>query len=64
MDNSGQKAKHRCHALTNFKEGGLIDMNDKPMFDSNPSNVEGFIGRQQEMYEIINLLSTHRLVSI
>ena len=34
------------------------------MFDSNPSNVEGFIGRQQEMYEIINLLESHRLVSI
>jgi len=56
--------KHKCHALTNFKEGGLLDMNEEPMFDSNPSNVEGFIGRQQEMYEIINLLSSHRLVSI
>jgi hypothetical protein len=64
MENSEQKTKHRCHALTNFKEGCLLDMNDKPMFDLNPSNVEGFIGRQQEMYEIINLLANHRLVSI
>jgi hypothetical protein len=56
--------KHKCYALTNFKEGELISMSDKPMFDQNPSNVEGFIGRQQEMYDIINLLGKHRLVSI
>lgn len=58
------KNKHRCYPLANFKEGELSDMNDKPMFDSNPSNVEGFIGRQQEMYDIIHLLDQHRLVSI
>ena len=62
--NSGAAKKHRCYALTNFKEGKLVNMDSKPMFDSNPSNVEGFIGRQQEMYEIINLLESHRLVSI
>ena len=62
--NSGSTKKHRCYALTNFKEGKLTCMDNKPMFDSNPTNVEGFIGRQQEMYEIINLLESHRLVSI
>jgi Mrp family chromosome partitioning ATPase len=56
--------KHQCYALTNFKEGGLMNMDHLPIFDSNPSNVEGFIGRQQEMYDIINLMEEHRLVSI
>ena len=62
--NSFATKKHRWYALTNFKEGSLVCMDSKPMFDSNQSNVEGFIGRQQEMYEIIKLLESHRLVSI
>jgi nucleoside-triphosphatase THEP1 len=55
---------HKCNILSDFKNGGLTSMDHKPLFDSIPSNVEGFVGRQQEMYEIINLLEENRLVSI
>lgn len=57
-------SKHKCYALTNFKQGQLTSINGQPLFQSHPSNVEGFIGRQQEMYDIIKLLNQHRLVSI
>jgi ATP-dependent Clp protease ATP-binding subunit ClpA len=59
-----QHNKHRCYELSNFSDGCCKNVDDPPIFDSIPSNVECFIGRQQEMYEIINLLDTHRLVSI
>ena len=62
--NKKRKQAHKCYALTNFREGSLINIDDKPLYDSNPSNVEGFIGRQQEMYEIIDLLDNHRIVCI
>ena len=62
--NKKQKQAHKCYALTNFREGSLINTDDKPLYDSNPSNVEGFIGRQQEMYDIIDLLDNHRIVCI
>jgi len=55
---------HQCSALSNFKAGTLRCADKKPVFDSIPSNVEGFVGRQQEMYEIIELLEQNRLVSI
>ncbi|CAI2382289.1 unnamed protein product [Moneuplotes crassus] len=61
---ASSKKRHKCNALTNFKTGCLTNMNEIPVFTSNPSNVEGFIGRQKEMYEIIKHLNNHRLVSI
>lgn len=57
-------SNHKCYSLTNFKPGELTNVDKSPIFDANPSNVECFIGRQQDMYEIINLLDYHRLVSI
>lgn len=50
--------------MSDFKEGKLSQIDKKPIFDLIPANVEGFVGRQQEMYEIINLLDESRLVSI
>ena len=61
---TGSIEKHICYSLTDFKEGKLSSMDKIPIFDSIPSNVEGFIGRQQEMFEIIDLLEESRLVSI
>jgi energy-coupling factor transporter ATP-binding protein EcfA2 len=55
---------HKCYCLSNLQPGSVINIDEKPVFDSIPSNVECFIGRQQDMYEIINLLDYHRLVSI
>lgn len=61
----GRQARgHQCKAISNFKEGTLKCLDHKATFDSIPSKVEGFVGRQQEMYEIINLLEQNRLVSI
>lgn len=42
----------------------MTNIDNLPIFDAIPSNVDCFIGRQQDMYEIINLLDFHRLVSI
>lgn len=39
-------------------------MSQDVKFDSHPSNIEGFLGRQKEMYEILKNISTNRLVSI
>ena len=55
---------HQWNAISNFKEGVLRCLDKKAIFNSIPSKVEGFVGRQQEMYEIINLLEQNRLVSI
>ena len=55
---------HHWKAISNFKEGVLRCLDKKAIFNSIPSKVEGFVGRQQEMYEIINLLEQNRLVSI
>ena len=55
---------HKWYALSNYQPGLLTNIDSKPIFDSNPSNVDWFVGRQQDMYEIINLLDYHRLVSI
>ncbi|CAI2368691.1 unnamed protein product [Moneuplotes crassus] len=55
---------HKCHALANFKQGTLVSMNEQTMFESHPSNVEGFLGRQREMYEIIKHITENRLVTI
>lgn len=56
--------EHTWYSISNFKPGALTNIDYKPVFDSVPSNVECFIGRQQDMYEAINLLDYHRLVSI
>lgn len=58
------ESKHFCSELINFKEGTLKCLDKKPLFDCIPSNVEGFIGRQQEMYELMHLLQYNRLVSV
>ena len=58
------KNSHKWYALSNYQPGVLTNIDNKPIFDSNPSNVDCFVGRQQDMYEIINLLDYHRLVSI
>ena len=39
-------------------------MNQTPIYDIVPSKVEGFVGRQREIYDIIDLLDQNRLVSI
>ena len=55
---------HKCYGFSNFNHGQLTNIDSKPIFDLIPSKVEWFIGRQQDMYEIINLLDYHKLVSI
>lgn len=61
---AGNKRKHKCFPITNFKEGTLTKHETVPFFDSIPSRVENFKGRQQEMCEIISLLQESRLVNI
>ncbi|CAI2359291.1 unnamed protein product [Moneuplotes crassus] len=58
------RSKHLCQAVTNIKPGGLINLGEKPTILSVPSKIDNFVGRQKEMYDIINHLSTNRLVSI
>ena len=56
--------KHKCFPITNFKEGTLTKHETVPFFNSIPSIVENFKGRQQEMCEVISLLHESRLVNI
>lgn len=56
--------KHKCFPLTKFKEGTLTKHETVPFFNSIPSAVENFKGRQQEMCEVISLLQESRLVNI
>ena len=55
---------HKCKGLTNLEQGEFNNLTDAPYFDYVPSNIDGFIDRQQEMYEIIELLHDNRVVSI
>lgn len=55
---------HKCKGFANFSKGSFCNMNEEPQFDYVPSNIEGFIDRQREMYEIIKLLNDNRVVSI
>lgn len=63
-EKGSRSSPHQCYALSNFQVGSLTTVDHIPVFDAVPSNVEGFVGRQQEMYEIIDSLEKHRLVSI
>ena len=59
-----KKWEHKWFPITNFKEGKLTKTELVPDFDWIPANVEWFQGRQQEMYEVITLLNSKRLVNI
>ena len=66
-NNSGSSNKskaHKCTILPIMEEGNLTWMNQTPIYDIVPSKVEGFVGRQREIYDIIDLLDQNRLVSI
>lgn len=39
-------------------------MNHEPYFNNIPAKVENFMGRQDEMYDIISHLESHRLITI
>lgn len=47
--NKKKTSSHKCFAITNFKEGSLTKYETIPFFDSVPSPIENFQGRQQEM---------------
>lgn len=55
---------HKCFPLVNSREGILVEQINKPMFDFVPTLVEKFIGRQQEMYDVLYRVMQNRLVSI
>ena len=56
--------KHKCSQILNLKKGELINIDREPLFNFVPTNVEGFIDRQQEMHSIISLLNQNKIVTI
>ncbi|CAI2377825.1 unnamed protein product [Moneuplotes crassus] len=62
--NTPKTSKHRCQAVTSIIPGGLVNLGNKPSILSVPSKIDNFVGRQKEMYDIIDHLSKNRLVSI
>ena len=55
---------HKWSQVLNLKKGELINTIKEPIFNFIPSNVEGFIDRQQEMHNIISLLNQSKIVTI
>lgn len=64
LPGSKKASQHKCFPIAKFKEGTLTKYDTIPFFDCFPASVENFKGRQQEMCEVITLLSTNRLVNI
>ena len=52
QDNEMSK-KHEWKWLNSFGAGKFIDTSEIPLFDHVPSEIDDFIERQKEMYEII-----------
>lgn len=48
-DEKGAAKEHKCFPIAKFREGTLTKHEKVPMFDSIPSSVDSFRGRQQEM---------------
>ena len=61
---SFDKKEHKCYPIANSKEGTLIKYGNESFFNSIPSPIENFKGRQSEMCEVITLLDANRLVNI
>jgi hypothetical protein len=62
--NSKNPKPHKCFPIPSTVEGTLTKLGHIPFFDTIPSNVEHFQGRQQEMCAVITLLHSNRIVNI
>ena len=62
MTNKSQK--HVWFPIATFKEGKLTKHGNDPIFNSIPTIPDNFRGRQQEIWEVISLISKSRLVNI
>ena len=60
----GKKFKHKCFPIAKYNEGRLTKIGTQPVFNSIPSNVDKFRGRQQEICEVLSLLNENRLVNV
>lgn len=47
-----------------LKKGSLDILDPKPRFIEIPAKVDGFIGRQIELYDIVHNVFNHRLVTV
>ncbi|CAI2383959.1 unnamed protein product [Moneuplotes crassus] len=63
-ENANKNKKHKCFPISKLKDGNLTKIGKMPLFDSVPSIVENFRGRQQEMCEVISILRKNRLVNV
>ena len=64
MNHQNKSSKHIWFPISNFKEGKLTKHGMEPIFNSIPTIPENFRGRQQEICEIVTLISQSRLVNI
>lgn len=56
--------EHKCVGWIDLGPGSFQDMTWKPEFNQLPSQVENFVGRNENMHEVINLILTHRFITI
>lgn len=64
LKNNKKYKKHKWFPITKFNDGKLVKYEQIPIFNSLPSLVDHFRGRQQEMWEVISHLQENRVVNI
>ena len=55
---------HVCNVFGPLKEGELQILAKPPEYKLLPSKVEGFVGRQKELYDVVSSCTSNRLVTI
>jgi hypothetical protein len=59
-----KKLEHKCYPISKFNEGGLTKEESQVFFSKIPPKDDHFIGRQQEICEVLSLLNQNRLVNV
>lgn len=64
QDLKKKEDQHKCCVFGPLHKGKLEIVDKKPKYFEIPSKVEGFVGRQREIFEVVSSILANRLVTI